>query len=212
MRFIVLAFVTLMTFISPAFGTGFEQAVERYKAKEFQSAFAEFYELATDEHASAQVNLAIMFAKGQGVPQNDAHALYWAWRASFSGASQAIPIIDYLTHKTIEADRVEIAKNLRFSYAARFKSGDETAALKMARTFNEVDKPRDPNLAYKWFTVAAAKDVQYAMALRETLALEILPEDRSRLQKDATETINEWCRYRNGDRAICTNILLSADS
>lgn len=83
MRFIVLAFVTLMTFISPASGTGFEQAVERYKAKEFQIAFAEFYELATEEHASAQVNLAIMFAKGQGVPQNDAHALYWAWRARF---------------------------------------------------------------------------------------------------------------------------------
>lgn len=55
MRFIGLAFVTLMTFISPASGTGFDQAVERYKAKEFQIAFAEFYELATDEHASAQV-------------------------------------------------------------------------------------------------------------------------------------------------------------
>ena len=96
MRFIGLAFVTLMTFISPASGTGFDQAVERCKAKEFQIAFAEFYELATDEHASAQVNLAIMFAKGQSVPQNDAHALYWAWRARFSGASQAIPIIDCL--------------------------------------------------------------------------------------------------------------------
>ena len=90
-----------------------------------------------------------MFAKGQRVPQNDAHALYWAWRARFSGASQAIPIIDYLTHKTIEADSIEIAKNLRFSYAARFESGDETAALKMARTFNEVDKPQK-NCPKRW--------------------------------------------------------------
>lgn len=212
MRIFILAFVTVLTCVSTASAAGFEKAVEHYKAKQFQTAFAQFYELATDEHASAQVNLAIMFAKGQGVPQNDAHALFWAWRARFSGASQAIPIIEYLTHKTIEADRVEIAKNLRFRYAARFEGGDETAALKMARTFNEVDNPRNPSLAYKWFTVAAAMDVQYAMALRETLALEISPLDRSRLQKEASETLNEWCRYRNGDRAICGNILLSAES
>ena len=55
MRFVVLAFVTLMTCISSAYRAGFEQAVERYKAKEFQIAFAQFYELASDEHASAQV-------------------------------------------------------------------------------------------------------------------------------------------------------------
>ena len=53
--FIVSAFVTLMTCISSASRAGFEQAVERYKAKEFQIDFAQFYELATDEHASAQV-------------------------------------------------------------------------------------------------------------------------------------------------------------
>jgi len=53
--FIVSAFVTLMTCISSASRAGFEQAVERYKAKEFQIAFAQFYELATYEYASAQV-------------------------------------------------------------------------------------------------------------------------------------------------------------
>ena len=56
--FIVSAYVTLMTCISSASRAGFEQAVERYKAKEFQIAFAQFYELATYEHASAQVKRA----------------------------------------------------------------------------------------------------------------------------------------------------------
>ena len=55
--FIVSAFVTLMTCISSASRAGFEQAVERYKAKEFQIDFAQFYELTT-EHASAQVKRA----------------------------------------------------------------------------------------------------------------------------------------------------------
>ena len=58
--FIVSAFVTLMTCISSASRARFEQAVERYKAKEFQIDFAQFYELTTDEHASAQVKRAAL--------------------------------------------------------------------------------------------------------------------------------------------------------
>ena len=79
-----------------------------------------------------------------------------------------------------------------FRYTARFEQGvDETAALKMARTFYEVDSLRNPSLAYKWLTVAATMFVHYALSLSETLALEISPLDRSRLQKEASETLNK---------------------
>jgi TPR repeat protein len=65
------------------------QGVEAYKRREFAEA-VEWYRRASDQgHALAQFNLALMYDKGQGVPQNDAAAVNWYRKAADQGDVRA---------------------------------------------------------------------------------------------------------------------------
>src|SRR5205085_8880093 len=61
-----------------------------------ESAFKDYLELAELGQATAQRNLAIMYAKGQGVPQSEINAFAWASLAAEGGDAGAKSLVEQL--------------------------------------------------------------------------------------------------------------------
>jgi len=65
----------------------FREGVEAYKRRDFAEAVKRYRRAADQGHALAPFNLALMYDKGQGVPQDDAAAVSWYRK----GAAQVMP-------------------------------------------------------------------------------------------------------------------------
>ncbi len=69
--------------------TGFEVGVEAWGRGDYHRALREFRLLAEQGHAQAQLNLGVMYAEGQGVPQDDQEAAEWLRLAPEPGDAAA---------------------------------------------------------------------------------------------------------------------------
>ncbi|TQE98177.1 MAG: hypothetical protein FKY71_15195 [Spiribacter salinus] len=79
----------------PSFGVALQLAEDGRAAE----AVSMFRHLSRDGDPVAQVNLAVMQALGQGIPQDDVSAAYWAWRARFAGEARAIELSEHLVSR-----------------------------------------------------------------------------------------------------------------
>ncbi len=80
------ALVLLLTAHARAdFGAG----ISAYERGDYATALAEFRRAAEQGSVVAQVNLAAMYYKGQGVPQDDAEAAKWYRKAADQGDAVA---------------------------------------------------------------------------------------------------------------------------
>ena len=82
MKYIFTA-VFLLLLAAPAWGQDFKKGVQAYEGGDYAAALQEWRPLAEQGHADAQFNLGIMYANGQGVPQDDAEAWKW-WRKALA--------------------------------------------------------------------------------------------------------------------------------
>lgn len=169
-----------------------------------------FFKLAQDGHGAAQLNLAILTAKGDGIIQNNRVALYWEWRARLSGETQAIQVIECLTAQTLPQDHESVAYKLRFTYSDQFERGNLSAAFRLGRVYNELYEPADIDNAFVWFSIASALDIKYAKAFRETVGRDLTIEQRTKLQVDAQAMTTQWC-IRQADEApkLCQNVIMA---
>ncbi|MDN5938175.1 MAG: SH3 domain-containing protein [Salinisphaera sp.] len=72
-----------------AWAVDFDQAAAAFKNKDYQSALAAWRTLAKKGNAAAQYDLALMYAHGYGVAQNDALAVSWYKEAAKQGYAKA---------------------------------------------------------------------------------------------------------------------------
>ena len=188
----------------------FDQAVQDYQNKNYTAAYGAFFKLAQDGHGAAQLNLAILTAKGDGIIQNNRDALYWAWRARLSGETQAISVVDYLTAQTLPQEHESVAYELRFTYSDQFEQGTLGAAFRLGRVYNELYTPADIDQAFIWFSIASAFDIKFAKAFRETVGRDLTIEQRNKLQADAQAMTTQWC-IRQADQApkLCHNVIMA---
>ncbi len=84
MKRVISAVVVLIGLAAPAWA-GFDEGVAAYERGDYETALREFRVLAEQGDASAQYNLALMYAKGLGVPQDYAEAARWYRRAAEQG-------------------------------------------------------------------------------------------------------------------------------
>ena len=68
-----------------AIADAFDAAINAYDREEYEVALREFHRLAAMEHGEAQFNLGLMYALGEGVPEDDAEAVRWYTRAAEQG-------------------------------------------------------------------------------------------------------------------------------
>ncbi len=67
----------------------FEVALKHYEKQDYQTAFTSFKKLAEQGDAKAQLKLAIMYEKGQGVKKNNEEAIEWYKKSAVRGIKQA---------------------------------------------------------------------------------------------------------------------------
>lgn len=71
-------------------------AMAAYEQEEYQLAFQQFSQLAQQENAEAQYNLAFMYFGGEGITQNDVKAAFWFEQAAKSAHASAQDTLAYL--------------------------------------------------------------------------------------------------------------------
>ena len=81
--------VLLLAMTSMECVAGFDEGVNFYKAKDYQSALREFLPLANGDDAKAQYALGDMYYSGEGVPKNYSQAADWYRKAAAQGDAKA---------------------------------------------------------------------------------------------------------------------------
>ena len=99
---IALLLFTLSAFTSWA--GDFQKGVGAYNSGDYTTALREFTELAEQGDEAAQYNLGVMYAKGQGVPQDNVYAHMWFNLAAVDGYEDASKNRDIIAERmTTEA-------------------------------------------------------------------------------------------------------------
>jgi|GEM_PF-1114681 TPR repeat protein len=171
----------------------FGRAVAMAQDGQAGAAVAIFADLAQAGHRAAQVNLAVMLARGQGVPQDDQAAAYWAWRARLAGEMRAMEVSDLLLGRLTEAARARLADRLIADLSARAKEGVPGQFAAIGRVEAQLRAPSRMEAAALWFTLGAALEEPGALALREVAMADLEPKARLAVQERAGAEFVKWC-------------------
>jgi TPR repeat protein len=165
-----------------------------------------FLALARDGAPEAQFNLALLYAKGIGVPQNDREALYWGWRARLAGVPAAIALIESLQPTAPEDLRTDIATRIIADLDPRIAAGEGRAMLE--RSVLLLDLLPEPDLqgAYVWQALAAALGTPNAPAARDATLARIDPKDRLAAQDATLATLRDLCGTGFDAPALCATL------
>lgn len=177
----------------------FGRAVAMAQAGQAGAAVAIFADLAQAGHGAAQVNLAVMLARGQGVPQDDQAAAYWAWRARLAGETRAMALSDLLLDRLTEAARARLADRLIADLSARAKEGVPGQFAAIGRVEAQLRTPAKMDEAALWFTLGAAFEEAGALALREVAMADLEPKARLAVQERAGAAFAGWCAEMPAD-------------
>ncbi len=92
-RTICLTLTLLLGSVGTSWGADFYKGVDAAQSGDFATALREFRPLAEQGIARAQHNLGVMYANGEGVPQDDKTALKWYTLAAEQGFANAQTIL-----------------------------------------------------------------------------------------------------------------------
>ncbi len=154
-----------------------------YKRGDYATALAEFRQAAERGSVVAQINLAAMYYKGQGVPQDDAEAAKWYRKAADQGDAVAQNNIGlmYDNGRGVPQDYGEAVKWYRRA-AEQDQSGAQFNLAVMYR--NGLGVAPDPAEAALWFQRAAQAglaEAQYTMGRMRHLGIILVRDDRRAL-------------------------------
>lgn len=163
----------------------FLEALQAVKDKNYRHAVKLFSVQADNNQHDAQFNLAVLLEAGKGAPQDYATALTWAWTAQLGGIEAAEDLADdlagMLPEKPTENVRVAVAKRLK----TRINNGDAEAVPQFAQYHLLVLEEPDYEMAYIWYSIAAALNLEGAMIARDDARDNLADENIIELQAKA---------------------------
>lgn len=156
--------------------------------------------------AEAQFNIALLYAEGIGVPQNDREALYWGWRARLAGLPAARALIDRLADKATPDLRDALVTRIDADLAPRIQAGDGRAMLERSVLFLDLAAKPDPTAAYVWQALSAALATPNAATARDATLAQINPKDRLAAQDAALTALRDLCAGGMAGHALCATL------
>jgi TPR repeat protein len=134
--------------------------------------------------ANAQLRLGIRYQEGDGVIKNDTEAAKWFARAAKSGLAEA----QYRYGLALLEGR-GVVQDYKAAFAWIRKTADRgyaPAQLSLGELYRfgtgtEIDKAR----AYLWFNLAAAQGVEAAAKARDSVVVQLRPEQIAAMQAEA---------------------------
>ncbi|MEO1795955.1 MAG: sel1 repeat family protein [Pseudomonadota bacterium] len=172
----------------------FEAALQHLQAGEAARAVHLFRTLAVSGHGAAQFNLAILHARGVGVPLDTLEANYWAWRARLLGEDRAAALSTALLAELPVAARNTLADRLGRDLEALAEAGVYAAFMARGRVEAEIRSPARLPEAAEWLIIASAFEVPLSRDLRDGLLRELTDAQRLGVEAAAREAFPNWCR------------------
>ena len=136
--------------------------------------------------AGAQYELGLMYAKGEGVPQDYIKAIVWFQKAAEQGNSTAQNLLGftYLRGHGVSHDYTKAIK--WFQKAA--KQNINEAQFNLGNMYDKgLGVPQDFEEAYFWFNLAAVKGDKQFVKARDLFAKKLTPQALLKVQKRAEE-------------------------
>ncbi|MCH2076611.1 MAG: SEL1-like repeat protein [Rhodobacteraceae bacterium] len=171
----------------------FKAAMDHLHRGEAAEAVDSFRHLAVNGHSAAQINLAILYTRGEGVPSDRLAATRWAWRARLMGDRRAASLSDALLEALPARSRNVVADRLREDLEALAAAGAFQAFLALGRLEAEVRTPPRLDDAGVWLMLAAAFEVSQARRMRDRLIAGVTDARRLSMEARAGEAFTVWC-------------------
>lgn len=203
MKKIIAIFILTTCIGFSVFADNINEAYDLLDKKDYRNAMVLLEKLSKQGNARAQVNLGLMYARGQGVTANINEAVKWFNLAAKLGdiGGQYNMAIAYFHGDGITKDYIE---SIRFFKLAaenkevpkKFIGLQATAQLYLAATCYAVaNDTKDYEQSHKWYYIASmiadAPDIrQQAQQGRSNTAAKMTPEQIERAQHSA----NDWLK------------------
>lgn len=180
MRTFLLIFFSLISIRSVAL-SGYEEAVDFAKKKDYKQSIAEFIKVAKESDdeelkSKSMFNVAVMYENGMGVPRNPSLALIWYQ----SSAEKNNKIAQYnLGWMYYHGDSVEkdYFRALRY-YEQSANQGYVKAQFNLANLyFSGLGTKKDFVQAYKWFKICSSGGVEESRQYLNFLSTQISAEE-----------------------------------
>jgi TPR repeat protein len=175
----------VLSFATPAWAD-FQAGVDAYDRGDYATALREWRPLAELGIAPAQLNLGLLYANGQGVPQDYVQARQWYEKAAIQGDASAqlnLGVI-YGNGKGVPEDYQQALYWFRLSV----RQGNAMALTQLGLLYERGHGvPQDFVLALKWYILGAAHGDELGAELRDALATRMTPAQIFQAQQQAQE-------------------------
>ena len=182
----VIRWAALALMLMPAMVTAqdFQAGRAAYEAGDYATALREWRPLAEQGDAAAQFNLGVMYANGQGVPQDDAEAMKWYRLAAAQGIAAAQYDLGVMYHsgQGVPQDDAEAVKWYRLAAAQSYAKAQSNLGFMYGKGQGV---PQDFIAAHMWFNISGANGDSQAAAKRDAVAAKLSPADLSTAQRSA---------------------------
>jgi uncharacterized protein len=171
----------------PAGAEPFKDAMAAYQKGDYGTAARLWRPLAEQGFANAQNNLGVLYAKGEGVPQDYAAAMSWYRKAAEQGSAYAQDSIGlmYTNGEGVPKDYAAAVSWYRKAAEQGFANAQNNLGLMYTKGQGV---PKDYVQAHMWFNLAASANNANAIKSRETTAKEMTPAQIAEAQK----LVREW--------------------
>ena len=186
-----LTLATLLIFsCATAWAADFDKGVAAYNAGDSATALAEFKPLAEQGDAVAQYNVALMYANGEGVIEDDKEAVKWYRLAAEQGIAEAQYNLGnmYDNGEGVIEDDKEAVKWFRLAA----EQGGADAQSKLGFRYGTGQGVIQDNVyAHMWWNLAAASGNEAARSNKDILVKQMTPQDISKAQDLARECVKK---------------------
>ena len=176
----------------PATAQDFQKGLAAHKRGDYAAAFKQWWPLAARGIVAAQFNLGLMYAQGQGVPQDYGKAVEWYRKAAEQGLARAQHSlgVSYASGRGVPRDYAEAVK----WYRKAAEQGIYKAQYNLGGMYAEGQGvPQDYILAHMWYSLAATSGHPYAKGERERAAEEMNSAQITKSQELVTQW---WAKHR----------------
>ena len=186
MRLILSVTIILALFFSPVSAQDFQKGLKAFQAGNYAAAIKEWKPLAEKGVSGAQINIGVMYEKGNGFPQNYPEAIKWYRLAAEKGKAVAQNNIGYMYEngKGVLQDYSEAIKWYRLAA----EQGDAYAQGSLGILHYQGNGVLQDNLtAHMWLNISSANGNKDSGLIRAAIADEMTPEDISKATAMAKE-------------------------
>jgi len=154
-------------------------AVRAYDKKDFSTAFAEFQALAELGQPDAQLNLAIMYARGEGTPISMTNAHAWASLAATNGQKRAASLV-----AQVAPELTPTSLKLSAEIQADYSPAKLNASLMPVLLDNREYADRDPVRRIKAFVPSYPPEAQNRGVQGQVyVEFKVAPDGRARMPR-----------------------------